>query len=68
MSMQEFISAWDRNKKFFGTSDQPTQISKMMDMIKEQDERVAELEEQIAELLLTIDDEVNIEEPIKKKK
>lgn len=67
------FSAWDKNKKFFGTSSQPDQISKIMDMLHEQESRITELEEQVAELELLViynhPEEAEEEEPeIKPKK
>ena len=37
-------AVWDRNKKFFGTSSQPEQIEKLLDLLKEQDKRIDKLE------------------------
>lgn len=61
MSIQEVLSAWDKNKRFFGTTGQPEQISKIMDIIHDQEQRITELEEQVAELELLAE----IEEPTK---
>lgn len=51
--MQEIkeVSPWDSNQTFFGTADKAAQISKLLDMLKEQDVRIDELEEQTAEVV-----------------
>ena len=42
--MDKEVSAWDQNKRFFGTTDQPNQISKLLDMLKAQDKRIDKME------------------------
>lgn len=57
--------SWTRNKAFFGTSNPPDQMAQLLDIVSEQNQRIEELEEQIAELLLLVEEE-EPKEPKKK--